>query len=122
MSLEDGDFYFFKGTSPGQLRLRYGGWVSFLQRKEGRVPNNESLVNSLPQVELVAQKVSFQRWNWDQVSRVSRVETVGGGLLCSLKSAERLAESTLPSWQYELGLSLSFWNLYFLDRESGTQV
>lgn len=82
MSLEDGDFYFFKGTSPVSAEFETW-WVGALpRRKEGRVPHNESLVNSLPQVEPVAQKVSSQRWNWEQqVSRVSRVETVAGGLL-----------------------------------------
>lgn len=55
-----------------------GGWGSCLRRKEGKVPNNDSLVNLLLQVEPVAQKDSFQSWNREQqVSRVSHGETVG---------------------------------------------
>lgn len=62
------------------------------------------------------------------MSRMSRMETVGGGLLSSLKSAESLAASADPppqppaSWQCGVGMSLSFWDLYFLDRESNTQM
>lgn len=106
-----------------QLRLGRGGWVSCLRKRRGRVPNNESLVNSLPQTEPVAQQDSFQRWSWEQqMSRMSRMGTVGGGLLSSLKSAESLAASPPASWQCGVDMSLSFWDLYFLDRESNTQM
>lgn len=83
-----------------------------MRRKEGKVPNNDSLVNLLLQVEPVAQKDSFQSWNREQqVSRVSHGETVGERLKSfSLKSAESLAESALASWQCEVGRSPSFWS------------
>lgn len=62
MSLEDGDFYFFKGISPESAEI------------EMEVPpNNESLV------ELIVEPVAQESWSWEQqVSRLSRVETCRG--------------------------------------------
>lgn len=74
VSLEDGDFYFFKGISPesAEIAMRRRGWggPTRSDEREGSPAMMSSWWNSL--LNLWPRKDSFQGWSWEQqVSRWS---------------------------------------------------
>lgn len=96
VSLEDGDFYFFKGISPesAEIATRRRGWGwrwggPTRSEERGGSPAMSPWWNSL--LNLWPRKDSFQGWSWEQqVSRWSSgIETVGGGLLSSLQVSRK---------------------------------
>lgn len=98
VSLEDGDFYFFKGISPESAEIATGrrgwGWRwggPTRSEERGGSPAMSPWWNSL--LNLWPRKDSFQGWSWEQqVSRwwwSSGIETVGGGLLSSLQVSRK---------------------------------